>query len=160
MPSNIWSRCNSIIKAVSDGFYSERGGYKLRLKVSSKNSDNVGVYINLMPGPNDNALQFPMRGKFTITLLNQIEDRNHCQSVLTLREMTDNAFTRKFKANYGDGWGFPKFIRHSSLPFNPDTNTQYLKDCTLYFRVKCEPSSPQAKPWLIVNEIVLDGYTI
>ncbi len=130
----------------SDGFYSGRGGYKMRLNVYPNKSGHVAIYLQLMPGPNDDTLQFPMRGQFTIKLLNQIEDRTHFQEVLDLNERSDNSFNRRFKED-GTGWGYPKFIRHSSLHFNPATNAQYLKDSTLYFRVKCEPSS-QTKPWL------------
>ena len=130
----------------SDSFYSGRGGYKLRLDVYPNKSGHVGVFLNLMPGPNDDTLQFPMRGKFTITLLNQIEDRNHCERVVTACEGSDEMFNRKFKVD-SIGFGYRKIIRHSSLHFNPDTNTQYLKDSTIYFRVNCEPSS-QTKPWL------------
>ena len=133
----------------SDGFYSGRGGYKLRLDVCPNEPSHVAVFLNLMPGPNDDTLQFPMRGKFTITLLNQIEDRNHHERVLRFDERTDDRFNRKYKEDRS-GYGSPQFIRHSSLPFNPATNTQYLKDSTLYFRVKCETSSP-TKPWLAVN---------
>ena len=130
----------------SECFYSGRGGYQLGLKVYPNKSGSVAVYINLMPGPNDDTLQFPMRGQFTITLLNQIEDRNHYIKILDLSERSDDWFNRRFKEE-DSGFGYVKFIPHSSLSFNPDTNTQYLKDCTLYFRVKCEPSS-QTKPWL------------
>ena len=130
----------------SDSFYSGRGGYKLRLNVYPNKSGYVGVYLQLLPGPNDDTLQFPMRGKFTITLLNQNQDRNHFQEVLDLNERSDNSFNRQFKEN-GTGWGYSKFILHSSLSFNPVTNTQYLKNSTLYFIVKCEASS-QTKPWL------------
>ena len=133
----------------SDSFYSGRGGYKLRLRLEPNKSDHVGVYFKLMPGPNDDTLQFPMRGDFTITLLNQIEDRNHIDQKLNTSEKSDEVFNRKHKKD-STGFGYPEFIRHSSLPFNPVTNTQYLKDSTLYFRVKCEPSS-QTKPWLAVN---------
>ena len=130
-------------------FYSGRGGYKLRLQVYPNKSGHVGVYLQLMPGPNDDALQFPMRGQFTITLLNQIEDRSHYECVVTACQRSDEMFNRKHKKD-STGFGYPEFIRHSSLPFNPDTNTQFLKDSILYFRVKCEPSS-QTKPWLAVN---------
>ncbi len=111
--------------------------------------EHVGVYLGLVPGPNDDTLQFSMRGEFTITLLNQIEDRNHHEHVFSFEERSDDTFNRKYKDD-GSGRGYPEFIPHSSLHFNPDTNTQYLKDSTLYFRVKCEPSS-QTKPWLAVN---------
>ena len=80
----------------SDNFYSGRGGYKLRLKVYPNMSGHVGVSINLLPGPNDDTLQFPMRGKFTITLLNQIEHRNHYECVVIARQESDEEFNRKF----------------------------------------------------------------
>ena len=138
----------------SDSFYSGRGGYKLRLNVEPNESGHVGVYLNLMPGPNDDTLQFPMRGDFTITLLNQIEDRNHDEGVFTACEDSDDVFSSKYKVD-STGWGTPKFIPHPSLSFNRDNNTQYLKDCTLYFRVKCEPSS-QTKPWLATVNTACD----
>ena len=138
----------------SDCFYSGRGGYKLRLDIYLNKSGHVAVFLNLMPGPNDDTLQFPMRGQFTITLLNQIEDRNHDINVLNLNERSDDWFNRRFKEE-DSGFGYPKFIPHSSLPFNPVTNTQYLKDCTLYFRVKCEPTS-QTKPWLATVNTACD----
>ena len=138
------------VPVFTDSFYSGRGGYQLRLQVCPNNSGHVGVYLCLLPGPNDDTLQFPMRGKFTITLLNQIEDRNHHQNVLTFDERTDDTFNRKPELDFS-GRGSPKFIPHSSLSFNRDNNTQYLKDSILYFRVKCEPSI-QTKPWLAVND--------
>ena len=105
----------SFYSVCSDSFYSGKGGYQLRLKVYPNKSRNVGVYLNLMPGPNDDTLQFPMRGKFTITLLNQIEDRNHHLNVLTFDERTDDTFNRKPEVDFS-GRGSPEFIPHSSFP--------------------------------------------
>ena len=91
-----------------------------------------------------------MRGKFTITLLNQIKDDYHHLNVLTFDERTGSSFNRKPELDFSEQ-GTPEFIPHSSLPFNRDNNTQYLKDSILYFRVKCEPSI-QTRPWLAVND--------
>ncbi len=113
-------------------------------------SGHVAVYIQLMPGPNGDTLQFPMRGKFTVTLLNQIEDHNHYEHVLAFDERKDDTLNRKYKDDES-GRGYHEFIPHSSLPFNRDTNTQYFKDSFLYFRVECEPSSA-SKPWLFLND--------
>ena len=82
-------------RVFSDSFYNERGGYKLRLQVCPNKCNHVAVYLCLMPGLNDDTLQFPMRGKFTITLLNQIEDRNHCECVVTACQRSDEVFNRK-----------------------------------------------------------------
>ena len=104
----------SFYSVCSDSFYSGKGGYQLRLKVYPNKSGHVAVYLNLMPGPNDNTLQFPMRGKFTITLLNQIEDHNHFQEVLTFDERTDDTFNRKPEVDFS-GRGSPEFIPYPSI---------------------------------------------
>jgi hypothetical protein len=38
----------------------------------------------------------------------------------------------------GEGWGRLELISHAALPYNPDEETQYLKDDTLYFRVSVD----------------------
>ena len=37
-------------------------------------STHMEVYTEMMPGPKDNILPWPMRGKFTVKLLNQLRD--------------------------------------------------------------------------------------
>ena len=45
---------------------------------------------------------------------------------------------------------YHKFLPHSSLSHDPATNTQYLLDDTLYFRVSVTVSNH--KPWLVCND--------
>ena len=79
-----------------------------------------------------------MAGKITLTLLNQLEDKNH------------HTVTIFFKnAHVGTAWGRPNFIPHSALAHDPVKNTQYLKDDKLYFRVTVEAAD--YKPWLMCS---------
>ena len=56
-------------------------------------------------------------------------------------------FTPEFNTNAGgNGRGHLQYIPHSELSRNPASNTQYLKDDTLYFRISVEVSDH--KPWL------------
>ena len=44
--------------------------------VECKGSE-VSVGISVLTGPNDAKLNWPLRGQFTITLLNQVKNNNH-----------------------------------------------------------------------------------
>ena len=77
-------------------------------------------------------------GKVTLTLLNQLEDRNHYSDSMVL-DINDNA-------EVDDDWGFHSFIPHSALVYDSVKKTQYLKDDILYFRVTVEVAD--RKPWL------------
>lgn len=73
----------------------------------------------------------PFTGMVTVTILNQLEDENHYTKKL------DNA----------EKWAYsPNFIPLSKLSHDQATNTQYLMNDTLYFRVAVE--LPNSKPWL------------
>ena len=67
----------------SDAFYSGPEGYKFCLSADmngyeSGEGTHLSVFIHMMKGSNDNNLTWPFKGKFTVTLLNQIEnDRHH-----------------------------------------------------------------------------------
>ncbi len=131
----------------SEGFYTGIGGYKVRLNIvpNGVGSAHLSVYINLMPGANDDTIVFPLRGTFTISLLNQQEDDHHYTKNL---KFDNDAFSRKHELD-DSGFGYPKFLSHSSLSFNQVNNTRYLHIDTLYFRVTAEISS-KTKPWLAI----------
>ncbi len=98
-----------------------------------------------MKGDNDDSLSWPFTGTVTIELLNQLEDKNHCKKTLTyLAE--GGVSQRVVDDERGGGWGYPEYISHADLAHDPLTNTQYLKDDTLIFRVSAE--APDYKPWL------------
>ena len=64
-------------------FYSSPGGYHMSLGVYFKNADYdndddyFSVYFRLERGENDRSLKWPFVGNVDVTLLNQLENKNH-----------------------------------------------------------------------------------
>ena len=68
----------------SDSFYSSDKAYKMRLRVNvagdgDAKGTHMSVHLYLMKGPYDDELTWPLRGRFAVTLLNQISDWDHHQ---------------------------------------------------------------------------------
>ena len=137
---------------LSSGFYTSPGGYKLRLKLFANGVQNgkdthLTCAINLMPGEHDDILDWPFQGEVTVELLNQLEDKNHCKQVICFNDNTFDECKKRKKKEDTNGWGAPQFISHTDLGLNSSTNTQYLMNDTLYFRVSVNVHS-KTKPWL------------
>ena len=134
----------------SDPVYSHFGGYKMCLRVypngiGSSKCTYVSVYIYLMKGDNDDDLKFPFKGRIVVSLLNQLEDKNHL-----IREpwspednvpetssgrVTTGARGPVTTGERGSGWGHSQFIPQNDLNYNSDKNCQYLKNDCLFFRI-------------------------
>ncbi len=146
-------------KFVGRDFYSHAfftsSRYKLCIRVDSNCNDevlplgkatHVSVLAHLMKGDNDDSLSWPFTGTVTVELLNQLEDKNHRKKT-TAFPADSGASERVVDGERAyKGYGWSKFISHSDLAYKPFTNTQYLKNDTLIFRVSAE--APDYKPWL------------
>ena len=133
----------------SPPFYLRPGSYKMCICVdasgiSGGEGTHILVSIYLMRGKNDDKLSWPFRGKVTITLLNQLKDKNHHTETLTYPEDKDDRANRKVidAERSPVGYGMPKFISHDQLGYVARRKHQYLKDDCLFFRVTANP------PWL------------
>ena len=130
-------------KFTSSSFYTSASGYRMAVRVFP-NGDGEGrdsfvsVCAPILEGKYDNFLKWPFTGSITFTLLNQLDDNNHCSHTTTL--------SNEHKAVVGVDWGKPKFIAHSKLGIDLEKKTQYLREDTLYFRVSVEVAD--FKPWL------------
>ncbi len=128
----------------SPSFYTSPNGYHMNIKVVANGlrdgeGSHVSVGASIIEGKYDEELNWPFVGKVTFELLNQLEDKNHYSSEL--------AFTPENNINAGSiCWGFSLYIPHSELSRDSASNTQYLKDDALYFRLSVEVSDH--KPWL------------
>ena len=134
----------------SPPFHTSGAGYKMCICVYANGfGDGKGTHVSvgahLMKGDNDDSLSWPFTGTVTFELLNQLEDDNHYKETLTFTADNDVS-ERVVDGERGVGWGYHKFISHADLTHDLLTNTQYLKDDTLIFRVSAE--APDYKPWL------------
>ncbi len=125
----------------SPSFYTSPNGYHMKIEVDAKGygvgeGSHVSVFAWIIKG---DELNWPFVGKVTFKLLNQLEDKNHHSNVVKLTPEVNNI-------NVGDCWGWLEYIPHSKLSYDSASNTQYLKDDTLYFRISVEVSDH--KPWL------------
>ena len=133
----------------SSGFYTSAGGYKLRFKLHAYGKDShIPCSVNLMPGEYDDILEWPFQGEVTVELLNQLEDKNHYKIAISFNDKTPEPYKKRKEKEDTKGWGtMYHFIPHTKLGLNSSTNTQYLMNDTLYFRVSVNVHS-KTKPWL------------
>ena len=139
----------------SPPFYAFPGGYKMCLSVDAGGyADGKGTHISaflyLMAGENDENLEWPMRGTFSIEMLNQEKDGNHKQYSTYFDETDAKDHNSKVTEGRGStGWGKVKFVEYQDLENELlPPQTQYLKDDTLYFRVTMTEQISKSKPWL------------
>ena len=133
----------------SPTFYTHPKGYKMCIMVDANGDDdaadtNVSVFAFLMKGRNDDNLPWPFTGEVTVTLLNQLEDKNHHTDTVTFPHADDTSKRVVNGDMASDGYGMPMFISHDKLATK---NCQYLMDDSLFFRIEVQAAKP-VKPWL------------
>ena len=111
---------------------------------------HVSVYAYLMRGENDDHLPWPFTGTVIIEFLNQLTDQKHLSMSIKLMGDANKRILEGDKAK--TGYGYPRYIEHSSLDYNATNNCQYLNDDCLYFRVKID-SDVTLKPWLASADV-------
>ena len=121
----------------SSSFFTQHG-YKMCVNVHANGSVNgknthVSVFVQLVTGENDDQLQWPFVGDVDIMLLNWREDKGHYKK--TIPVTASSGLVRVLAGESGKCWGYFMFILHSSLPYNSSTNTDYLQNDCLRFRV-------------------------
>lgn len=132
----------------SPGFYTHPHGFKVCIRVypngcGDAKGTHLSVYINLMCGEHDSNLVWPLRAKFSVYLLNQVRDADHCINVITIDDKHN--WCRLTWNSPAPGRGYSKFTPLSAL--NVNAQCQYLRDDRLYFRIESDVF-PSCKPWL------------
>jgi len=125
----------------SEPFFAFERGYKMCLGVFAAGVEtgkgtHVSAGVFLMKGPYDDELEqsgyFPLRGTFTIELLNQLKDENHHSVDVEFDNITnEDTFNKLVDKNISSsGWGEQQFISHVTI-----ASHGYLINDRLYFRV-------------------------
>ena len=136
---------------LSDPFFAFEGGYQMCLIIYAAGNGkgegtHVSVYLHLMKGPHDDELEqsghWPLRGTFTIELLNQLNDSDHYSRMVQLHHHFCSLCTNRVIQNLmsNAGRGEPQFISHEVL-HNSD-NGYHISD-SLIFRIFYEDTNAQ-----------------
>ena len=126
----------------SDPVYSHFGGYKMCVNIDSNGYDeglgtHVSVFVCLMKGDNDDNLKFPFKGRIVVSLLNQLEDKNHLtEEPWSPEDNIPEVYSGRVALGANpNSWGISDFIPQNDLNYNSDKNCQYLKNDCLFFRL-------------------------
>ena len=120
-------------------FYSHENGYKLCLRVfpsgyKDARETSMSVFIQHMDGPNDDILQWPMKGTVMVELLNQAKDKHHLVTSISYNDNIDQMCAGQVTSHETNGMGEPHFVRHDEL-YKTTTKKQFLRNDCLYFRI-------------------------
>ena len=138
---------NSMKDWHSNPFFAFEKGYQVYLKVVATGSGHgegthVSVYLHLMKGPHDDELEqsgyWPLRGTFTIELLNQLNDSNHTRMVQFHHHLCEKCTNKVLdEVMTHGGVGRQQFISHTIL-----NNNGYMKSDSLIFKISYESTEP------------------
>ena len=119
----------------SDGFYTSCHGYKLCIRanlngVDNGNGSHVSLFIHFMRGDFDDILDWPFKGRITMTIMDQGEHRQHIVEVLESKP-TLAAFQRPHSNRNHKGFGYIEFA-----PIGLIENSSYVKNDTLIIKAE------------------------
>ena len=98
---------------------------------------HVSVCVTIIIGEYDSELNWPFEGDIIVELINWRVDKNHLLHTIVFDDHTDPKFSsRVTEGSSYERHGSDNVFPHSSLSYNPVTNTEYLQDDCLRFRVK------------------------
>ena len=123
----------------SPAFYTYPQRYKMCLRVVADGygdgeGTHVSVFAHLMQGERGDDLKMPLQGRITVAMLNQLEDNNHATETIRFTETKESKYTSGLTEEEIQ-WGWPTFIAHTKLDYNPTKNCQYLKYNRLHFKI-------------------------
>ena len=129
------SKQNAVV--YSESFYTGVKGYKMCLQIypdgeTDREFGFLSVNTMLRSGPNDNDLSWPLKQDTSITLLNQLEDRNHG---VVKRDTNDISPVTRAAGLGMSAVGIAGRISHKDI-YQPQTaNCIYFRDDCLYIKV-------------------------
>ena len=115
-------------------FFTGENGYKMKLNVIAAGWDvskgtHLSVYLYLMKGTDDDELNWPMKKRFEVKLLNQIKDGDHHSYAAKIC-----AHRNKTKGNTSF-WNCGDFINHFALNEFTAGHQKFLDNDSLFFEV-------------------------
>ena len=134
------ARNKANLELKSESFYTSHYGYRLRASCflngnGSGEDTHVSLYIRVLAGEYDTLLEWPFRLPISFQLLDQCYDpeKRHAICESFVPNPSWKHFQRPTNEAEAMGFGYPKFISHEAL-----RNGTYIKDDTLFFRIKVD----------------------
>nr|UCK81548.1 TNF receptor-associated factor 6-like protein [Arenicola marina] len=120
----------------SSGFYTSFYGYKMCLRVNPNGVESglgthLSLFIHLMQGEYDELLEWPFRGRITLSIMDQRQPRDRSQHLTEVLAAKPHlaAFQRPISRRNHKGFGYIEFAQLSQL-----SSAAYVKNDTLYIR--------------------------
>lgn len=122
----------------SPSFYTSPFGYRMCMRASLRTSGNerfLAVFIHMRRGDNDDILQWPFTGRFSITMIDQCEGnvRRDFTEVMSTRPGLE-AFERPHDDRNIKGWGFAQFVPLVRV------RSQFVRRDTLLLQCTVQPT--------------------
>ena len=78
---------------------------------------HVSVHLNIMKGEFDDQFLWPFLGEITVQLLNQTQNRGHCENTIYFNESAaaGRVSLRTFERISDYGWGYNHFVSHADV---------------------------------------------
>ena len=116
----------------------------------SSKGTHVTVGVCLMKGANDNNLQFPMTGIFTVQVMNWMGDIQHFEQFIEFDDNTPVKYKeRVVTGERAVGWGKHQFISHNELT---SSNKQYLHEDKMCFKIIFYPFPQTGQHYSILTQ--------
>ena len=95
---------------------------------------------NIPTYEHDDILAWPFSGDVLISMLNWREDNNHQECTIRFNKGVISTATARVDACHTLAPiccnGYPQFIAHTALPYNQSTQTEFIRDDCLLFKIK------------------------
>uniref|UniRef100_T1J2J1 TNF receptor-associated factor 4 n=1 Tax=Strigamia maritima TaxID=126957 RepID=T1J2J1_STRMM len=126
----------------SEPFYTSPHGYKLMATLflngnGAGEGTHLSTYIKIIPGEYDALLLWPFSHSVSFTLYDQSSCSEKACTIVEsfVPDPSWKNFQRPSREPEALGFGFPRFLSHESF-----RKRSYIKDDTLFIRVKVDPS--------------------
>ena len=116
----------------SPPMYTHPGGYKFKLRLlrTGQVAGHNAVFVYSLKGDHDAELNVPVKFTITLQLMNQHRNEDHHTRDIQCEIMVRNSTAHGLYAGCER-----KYLPHGDWRWNPDKQTQYLKDDCLRFRI-------------------------
>ena len=121
----------------SPPFYTSVGGYKIRLRVDANGNGSdkgtqISIFVQLLPGENDDQLKWSLQGEITIQLMGQTYGTKDWErKILFLKTTPIESCGQVAEGELGTPVGHYNFIPHSDVK----RSYNYLKEDSLWFHI-------------------------